>query len=256
MHTNTEFYDQLNARILGWQAAVKRACDRQPTSHPENLTAETICAVTGLLPLYPFEVPEGYVATGPMTIEIDGEDYTVEVPYTVETPVEYTLEDGTVETRIVTVVATRTETRTRYTARKVYATITIEQHEAQRAAYEAAQAIQREQDKQDALVSEANALPANLVEAYAVFAGAVAQAIPAAMQAGATIDPTAITYQGLIAALDQLQGEQWIKTGNALQALWNVVVINTNKTPGEAYAMMPVMEYRRQNPPPVAEGEV
>jgi len=62
MHTNTEFYDQLNAAVIGWQAAVKRACDRQPTSHPQNLTAETICRLTGLLPLYPFTVPEGYVA--------------------------------------------------------------------------------------------------------------------------------------------------------------------------------------------------
>ena len=68
--TNTEFYDLTNAAVLGWTAAVKRACDRQPTSHPENLTAETICSVTGLLPLYPFNVPEGMVATGPMSIEI------------------------------------------------------------------------------------------------------------------------------------------------------------------------------------------
>jgi hypothetical protein len=141
MHTNTEFYDLTNSAVIGWNAAVKRCCDRQPTSHPEHLTADTICSVTGLLPLYPFEVPEGYVATGPMTIAVDGEDYTVEVPYTVETPVEYTLEDGTVETRIDTVTETRTETRTRYTARKVYATVTIEQHEADRAAYEAEQGV-------------------------------------------------------------------------------------------------------------------
>ena len=114
---------------------------------------------------------------------------------------------------------------------------------------------QRKADKQAAFIAEANALPAHLVEAYAVFAAAVEQAIPAAMQAGAQIDPTAITYQGLIAALDQLEGEQWIKTGNALQSLWNVVVINTNRTPGEAYAMMPLMEYRRQNPPVVVVEE-
>ena len=96
MHTNTEFYDLQNAAIIGWTAAVKRCCDRQPTSHPESLTAETICAVTGLLPLYPFETPEGMVATGPMIIEIV---------------------DGV--------------------AHKTYATITIKEHEAQRAAWEA-----------------------------------------------------------------------------------------------------------------------
>jgi len=160
--TNTEFYDLPNKTVIGWTAAVKRCCDRQPTSHPESLTAETICAVTGLLPLYPFEVPEGYVATGPMGIEIDGEDYTVEVPYTVETPVEYTLEDGTVETRIDTVVATRTETRTRYTARKVYATITIEEHEADRAAWEAAQEAEAAQARQTRLLGLTDAYGADV----------------------------------------------------------------------------------------------
>jgi len=79
MHDATQFYD-INAKpedaVIGWTAAVKRACDRQPTSHPENLTAETICRLMGLLPLYPFAVPEGYVATGPMTVEIeDGAAY-------------------------------------------------------------------------------------------------------------------------------------------------------------------------------------
>jgi hypothetical protein len=69
MHEVTEFYDLTNAAVLGWNAAVKRCCDRQPTSHPENLTAETICALTGLLPLYPFNVPEGMVAVGaPWTV--------------------------------------------------------------------------------------------------------------------------------------------------------------------------------------------
>jgi hypothetical protein len=64
MITATEFYDLTNAAVIGWNAAVKRACDRQPTSRPDLLTADDICRLTGLLPLYPFEVPEGYVATG------------------------------------------------------------------------------------------------------------------------------------------------------------------------------------------------
>jgi hypothetical protein len=73
---NTEFYDITNAAVIGWQAAVRKCCDIQPTSHPESLTAEMICAVTGLLPLYPFEVPDGMVATGPMWVTvIDGVAY-------------------------------------------------------------------------------------------------------------------------------------------------------------------------------------
>ncbi len=102
----TEFYDQTNASIIGWQDAVKRCCDIQPTSHPEGLTAETICSVTGLLPLYPFDVPEGMVATGPLSIAV---------------------EDGA--------------------AYKRYATITIEQHEADRAAREAEDAIRIEAER-------------------------------------------------------------------------------------------------------------
>jgi hypothetical protein len=138
-------------------------------------------------------------------------------------------------------------------ARKQFATITEAEYDALLAAQQAAQAEQAAQDAASAFANQAWALPDELVEAYGTFMAAVEAAIPAAMQAGATIDPTAITYQGLIAALAQLEGEQWIKTGNALQALWNVVVINTNATPGEAYAMMPLMEYRRQNPPPQPE---
>jgi len=103
MHTNTEFYDLTNAAVIGWTAAVKRCCDRQPTSHPENLTAETICRLTGLLPLYPFEVPEGYVATGAMHIIVTGG-----------------------------------------AACKHYDTITIEEHEAQRAAEDAQAQIEAE----------------------------------------------------------------------------------------------------------------
>jgi len=115
--TNTEFYDQTNAAVIGWTAAVKRCCDIQPTSHPESLTAETICSVTGLLPLYPFDVPEGMVAVGPMGIEIvDGMAY------------------------------------------KQYATITIEQHEADRATYEAQQAAIHAQNAQTRLLG--------LVDAY------------------------------------------------------------------------------------------
>jgi len=76
MHDVTEFYDLTNAAVIGWNAAVKRACDIQPTSRPDLLTADDICRLTGLLPLYPFNVPEGYVATGPMSIEvIDGAAY-------------------------------------------------------------------------------------------------------------------------------------------------------------------------------------
>ena len=123
MHTNTEFYDQLNAAVVGWQTAVKRCCDRQPTSHPENLTAETICAVTGLLPLYPFDVPEGMVATGPMWVDID---------------------------------------EVNLTAHKNYATITIEAHEAQRAVWEAEQAAIAAQKALDQASERKTAMAARL----------------------------------------------------------------------------------------------
>jgi len=103
MHEVTEFYDLTNAAVLGWTAALTRACVIQPTSHPEQYTAETICRLTGLLPLYPFDAPEGMVATGPMSIAV---------------------EDGA--------------------AYKRYATITIEQHEADRAAREAEDAARIE----------------------------------------------------------------------------------------------------------------
>jgi hypothetical protein len=75
MHT-TEFYDPTTAAVIKWQAAVKRACDIQPTSRPDMLTAEMICQITGLLPLFPFVPAEGMVATGSMTINIiDGVAY-------------------------------------------------------------------------------------------------------------------------------------------------------------------------------------
>jgi len=119
--TNTEFYDLQNAAVIGWTAAVKRCCDRQPTSHPENLTAETICAVTGLLPLYPFETPDGMVATGPMSIEIV---------------------DGV--------------------ANKTYATITIEAHEAARAAWEAEEEAIAAQTAQTRLLGLVDAYGADI----------------------------------------------------------------------------------------------
>jgi hypothetical protein len=37
---------------------------------------------------------------------------------------------------------------------------------------------------------------------------------------------------------------------STLTGLWNVVVVHTGKTPGEAYMMQPMMEWRRNNPPP------
>jgi hypothetical protein len=113
---NTEFYDKTNAAVIGWNAAVKRCCDRQPTSHPESLTAETICRLTGLLPLYPFDVPEGMVATGAMSVEVrDGAAY------------------------------------------KQYATITIEEHEAQRAAREAEEATQAQMDRHNQVLAMCDA---------------------------------------------------------------------------------------------------
>jgi hypothetical protein len=121
MHTNTEFYDLQNAAVLGWTAAIKRACDKQPTSRPDLLTADTICAVTGLLPLYSFDVPAGMVATGPMSIDIvDGAAY------------------------------------------KRYATITIEEYEAQRAAREAEQAAADAQAAIDAAAERKAAMAAKL----------------------------------------------------------------------------------------------
>jgi hypothetical protein len=114
MHEVTQFYDQLNAAVIGWTAALTRACVIQPTSHPELYTAETITQLTGLLPLYPFDVPEGMVAVGPMSIEIvDGAAY------------------------------------------KRYATITVEDHEAARAAWEAEEAERIEAERVAAEAAEA-----------------------------------------------------------------------------------------------------
>ncbi len=105
------------------------------------------------------------------------------------------------------------------------------------------------------LQEQAWGLPQELADAYATFMGAFEQAVGAAILAGAEIDPNAVTYQSLVAALTQLEGEVWLKTANTLTALWNVVVVHTGKTAGEAYSMIPVMEYRRQNPPPEPEPE-
>jgi hypothetical protein len=134
------------------------------------------------------------------------------------------------------------ETRTAYAERE---TIT-------QAAYDEAQ----EAAEQAAFASLAWSLPLPLVDAYAAFMAAFEQAVGAAMMAGAEINPQAVTYQNLIAELNQLDGEQWLKTANTLMGLWSVVVVHTGKTPGEAYMMQPMMEWRRNNPPPeTGEGE-
>jgi hypothetical protein len=134
------------------------------------------------------------------------------------------------------------DTKTAYAERE---TITQAAHEAAQDAAE-----------QAAFANLAWSLPLPLVDAYAAFMAAFEQAVGAAIMAGANIDPAAVTYQNLIAALNQLDGEQWLKTANMLTGLWNVVVVHTGKTPGEAYMMQPMLEWRRNNPPPeTGEGE-
>jgi hypothetical protein len=131
-----------------------------------------------------------------------------------------------------------------YCVRKTYALESVEDHEtrgaAERAAAEAEAVAQFQRD--------AYALSDELAEAYAAFMAAFEQAVGAAMMAGAQLDPTAVTYQSLVSALSQLEGDQWLKVANQLTGLWNIVVVHTRKTPGEAYDMLPMLEWRRQNP--------
>jgi len=197
--TNTEFYDLTNAAVIGWNAAVKRCCDRQPTSHPENLTAETICQLTGLLPLYPFVVPEGHVR----------------------------------------IAGTRTVDTTGGVARESY---DVESEEAYAARVEAAQAA--------ALEARIAALPDALVAAYLEFRTAYQQALQAALQAGASID-TSVTYKGLVGALRELNSHpdtraaaDWMEIAFALANLWQAVVVASGLNPGEAYALLPLLERR------------
>jgi hypothetical protein len=144
MHEVTEFYDLTNAAVVGWNSALARACVIQPTSHPELYTSETITQLTGLLPLYPFDVPEGMVATGPMTIAsgvstpVDADDPRHKITCLgCEGSGEASNSDG----EPCPACGGTGWTLDPDAAYREYATITIEQHEADRAAYEAEQAV-------------------------------------------------------------------------------------------------------------------
>jgi hypothetical protein len=183
MHTNTEFYDAITAAVIGWTAAViewtaavKRACDIQPTSHPENLTAETICRLTGLLPLYPFNVPEGYVATGAMSIvsgvstpvESDDPRHKIECVRCDGKGKLYGSEIGEVEGADPFATYTCPAcngtgcTLDPLAAYKRYDVITIEQHEAARAAWEAAQEAEAAQARHTRLLGLVDAYGADI----------------------------------------------------------------------------------------------
>jgi hypothetical protein len=179
MITATEFYDLQNAAVIGWNAAVKRCCDRQPTSHPENLTADTICSVTGLLPLYPFDVPEGsLVATGPMWVDID---------------------------------------EVNLTAHKNYATITIEEHEAQRAAWEAEQEAIAAQTALDQAAERRAAMAAKLTPGIVGLAVAYRTALRAMFGDGAEVNQQ-ITQESVVGTLLQLPTESYdAKTADMLK---------------------------------------
>jgi hypothetical protein len=71
-----EFYDPINGAIHPAHEAIDRYCERQPTSNPQSLPDAEISRITGWLPLVPFDVPDGMVATGAMWVTvIDGIAY-------------------------------------------------------------------------------------------------------------------------------------------------------------------------------------
>ena len=95
-------------------------------------------------------------------------------------------------------------------------------------------------------------LDSKLMEKYTTFVYAYQQTIQEVKEINPGI-PTNIDYPSLINALMVLEGGIWIKKSFALQMLWNDVVVASRKTPAEAFELLPMMEYRRLNPPVIEE---
>jgi hypothetical protein len=108
------------------------------------------------------------------------------------------------------------------------------------------------QIKQQTFHNDAMQLHRKLIEKYTTFVDAYQQTIHEVKEINPDI-PTNIDYPSLINALMILDGEIWIKKSFALQMLWNDVVVASRKTPSEAFELLPMMEYRRLNPPAIEE---
>jgi hypothetical protein len=65
-----EFYDAINGAIKTAHEAITRYCAIQPCSNPQSLDDSEITRLTGWLPLFPFETPEGMVAVGEVRIVV------------------------------------------------------------------------------------------------------------------------------------------------------------------------------------------
>jgi hypothetical protein len=96
-------------------------------------------------------------------------------------------------------------------------------------------------------------LPQTVADAYNQFHIVFEQAVVAAIAAGAQLDPGDISYQNLMHAIAQLEGEQWLKLADVLRDMWRIVEIRHGGTPAQVYADQDAMDYRRLNPPPEPE---
>ena len=112
--------------------------------------------------------------------------------------------------------------------------------------------IRLNQIKQQEFHNDAMQLDSKLIEKYTTFVYAYQQTIQEVKEINPDI-PTNIDYPSLINALMILEGEIWLKKSFALQMLWNDVVVASRKTPAEAFELLPMMEYRRLNPPVIEE---
>lgn len=102
------------------------------------------------------------------------------------------------------------------------------------------------QEAQQQFIEKANELDDKLIEKYDDFYQEYVTTIQEAVQENPNI-PTNITYKALIEALMGLEGEKWVKKAFALNLLWQDVVVESRRTPSEAFELLPYMEYRRDN---------
>ena len=122
--------------------------------------------------------------------------------------------------------------------------------------FETLEAAQERQEAAELAATQrrAWALSSDLVTAYEAFHAAYSQAVAAAIAAGAEISQS-VTYQALVAALNALEGDQWTRVALQLSQLWNVVVVHCGGNMTKAYQMLPLLEFRRENPPPEIDPE-
>jgi len=101
--------------------------------------------------------------------------------------------------------------------------------------------------EQRRFVEQADSLPDDLMGKYVAFHSAYANAVAAAIGAGAEV-PENVTFEVLVNVLGQLEGDQWTKIALGLTALWNAVVVVDGGNLATTYDKLPLMEYRRLNP--------